>query len=144
MRVRRFTSSNWIEFTFGALLPTIVFGPFLVIGLGALPFMAKGMGGFIVVLPSLIVAGVCLAALASLWIVLLFGPNQVKEHRHLRRVVATFILLGVLFGGFGTVFGAVMVWQANEAWLWIPWLVLVGPFIVGLRYLPSLNRRSQN
>ncbi len=138
-----------IELLIGAVLPTVFVVPFLVtvVVLGIVYSRYAGLG----VLISLIGIG----AVYSMWMVILFGPEQVKRDLGLRRFV-------LLTGIPGLLLCCYMLWYfvmnlKSSEWgfftrpISLNWrtivradegrlvfLGLAGPFLVGLRYLPAL------
>jgi hypothetical protein len=83
MKRQRMTIGRWIELIFGAAIPTL-WGVVLVFvgvlyGIGALV-----SGGVFVGLSFLLVAGLGIGVLVTLWLLVLFGPRQMNEHPRLR------------------------------------------------------------
>jgi len=141
MALRRLTWVNWIEIIFGAVLPTMFFGSLAIVWL-----VGAGSRGFLFSEVTVtLFSAIGLAALAFLWLLLLMGPAYVNQHPVIRWLTlatgSAGIALGILmiYGGFteatrqtGNV-GSALTWQKSGGWM-----LLLGPVIVGSRYLPSL------
>ncbi|MBI3011813.1 MAG: hypothetical protein HYY58_04930 [Candidatus Omnitrophica bacterium] len=150
MKRRKLTWLNWIELAIGCILPTSLLAPPLVVtaligilgGVATLNLQTLWAGLVMGVLP--------LGALASLWLVLLFGPDQIQRRPLLRLFV-------ILTGVSGILIGAWMIphyWETSLGWLrmeefeasalqdHLALIGLVGALGVGLKYLPSLLWRG--
>ena len=90
------------------------------------------VGGFLL---CMMLSG--LAGFVSLYVVILFGPQQLHAHPRWRWFVLVSGLLAVVVAGGLFVKTYAPGYPMLNIGLWI----LIGPFIVGLRYLPSLVRR---
>ena len=126
MKVRKLTWPRWVQLIFGAILPTICFSVMLPWGFALailqlfgdrkdvrlLVWSAGGLGGLI-----------------SLWLLILFGAEQICRFPALRWFS---IITGFL--GLGTASYLLV----NTPLFSLPALALAGPVAVGLAYLPAL------
>jgi hypothetical protein len=140
MKVRRLTVGNWVELVFGALLPTLFWGPGLLLGLVvSLSSMnsLRALGA-----ASALVGG--LLAFAALWIVLLFGPEAVALRPRLRVFVLTAGVIGCLetlgLGRLVLFAGPSIPMPGFAGALPVVALLVLAPALVGLRYLGPLLR----
>ncbi|MBI3615326.1 MAG: hypothetical protein HY211_02295 [Candidatus Omnitrophica bacterium] len=158
MKLRPMTWGRWAELIFGALFPTVVLGPTAALGmfflvsalytvvmsilLGHQALQALTWAQNVFGLVWLSVPG--MGGIISLWLVVLFGPEQIHRHPILRRFVISTIVLAEIAAllflfGIGTFFNSPL---ANLKTTWIAVFILISSMAVGFRYLPSLLRET--
>ena len=156
MKLRRLTWINWFELLVGAMLPTWCFGIGLIIMPAILlPSAVAGLrsGDYhnslgLIFYCMLFIVGAL--ALATLWLVILVGPEFVTQHWRLRWIIGIALLLGAVDGAYvlaitmpdeiGRIMSAQQGWGRLLEQLLL-FSVLLGPIGVTLRYLPALFRR---
>ena len=138
MTLRLKTWERRMEFVFGALLPTVVLlVPFLLSYpvIVILHFIHNGPltpGNSFLAFMSL----VGMFWMISSWLLVLSGASQINQHITLRWFVIVTVTLGLieaLLAMWGYVFGEGR----------FVFLLLIGPMVVGFRYLPKLLRGTQ-
>ena len=147
------TWGRWVELVFGAIIPTIVWGGIAVIALGA---AVAGFFGVSVsygwVMKTVGLAALCsflvpvVGGLVAMWFLVLYGVEQVN-HRPILRWFS--MLLGIV----AVLFGVCMLVESRtwfvkdlmkDSWTTVLGTIsIVGPMIVGLRYLPRLIRGNK-
>lgn len=148
-KVGGLTLLNWVELIIGAVLPTLCLAPLAVVWLvssclGGWEFFRAGLIGTLF-------AVVGLLAFAALWIVVLCRPERIKQSPATRWAIVASGVSGVLLGGFflyssieyitrvGRRAGGDLPAAFRDQW---GWLLLIGPMVIGLRYLRLLVRNS--
>lgn len=152
--MRKLSPVQWVELVVGAGLPTAVFGPFLCLGLFGMTVTALSalLGRSTMTRMSWWAMGIMalgevigLAALGSLWLVILMGPQAVCRRPTLRWFAVCSGVLGILTVALLFVKTYAPAYPLLNIWLYL----LVGPAVVGLRYLlvllkgPCAARGSQ-
>ncbi len=144
---------NKLDLAFGVLLPGLILGPMLLLGLlgmvvtgtrGDLPNESKDVMGILV---AMSLAG--LFALATVAAAVFLGPDRVKANAVLRGAVVLGLLVGIAVAGYALWAQRSSVeWSTGDAanagalFVIVPGLIaLGGPIVVALRYLPALLRR---
>ena len=153
MKCQPMTRVRWIELIFGAILPTIFLVPSMLylLAFAVSTFgMPTGNKAYVGVGMSFI--GV--VAVLALWLLVLLGSDQVNRYPAFRG----FILIAGILGLADALFVIAVVipsWVGlftND--IAITWkymledersisLILVGPVVVGLRYLPRLLKQAK-
>lgn len=132
MTRRPMTWGRWLEIVCGAVLPTVLLVPWIALILiggvidGAMfHFSWRDRGLWALYLMDL-------GAVASLWLLILFGPEQVMG----RRVLGGFVFLA---GIVGLSHGLRAIYQCGFSFPPDRWIffraAFIGPVVVGLRYL---------
>ena len=158
MKQRPMTWVWWIELILGALLPTMVFGPYLLYG------VAFSLGSHD--LSGAWMAFVSLGTLLSLWVLVLLGPGWIHRHPGWRWFTMVMLILGFVVVLYYTKSLLIPEWRAvfnlvsrtHVHLLMEPvrfgavlfafdyrfnTVALLGAVAVGLRYLPQLLRGSK-
>jgi len=141
MKLRSMTGVQWMEFVFGALIPTVVWGWIAVLALAAAVSGFWGVSyGLSAKIAGLISVSVLLVpligGLACMWFLTLCGVGQLNE-RPLLRWFSIIVGIAALLLAAQFVIGSVKNPRHDS---WVINISLVGPMIVGLKYLPQLIR----
>ena len=129
MKPRALTRFRGLQLVFGAFLPTLWLLPYLfLLFVNLVVTPPRILSGQPPNLQLLMWSVGGLGGLASLWIVVLFGAEQVCRSRYLRWFT---IVTGLL--GLWTAFFLLI-----ETFPSVTGLVLIGPLLIGLGYLPAL------
>jgi len=151
LKFRKLTRINQLELFLGLLPASLILGPFLLLGmLGMILTAVTGFSGLPQVSRELLplfflLALIGLAALGSLWLLVLVGPEEIRRWR----LGQWFILGSVLSGTILAVWAAWAVWpkqaasQAQILFQMIQVFILAGPAAVGIRYLCLYFFRGQ-
>ncbi len=182
MKLQPMTRARWVELFFGAILPTIVILPVTVL------FLCIDMGGGLLISITnptvegeyfwgrllLLLSGIfTVGSFISLWLLILYGVNEINRHPRLRLFVIVTAILGLLIAAFFFIWWGLPNWidlfvkkdfNARhgfpeisfknllnlETWGYILffegrflWLVLLCPIVVGLRYLLLLLKGTK-
>ncbi|MBI3996421.1 MAG: hypothetical protein HY352_02055 [Candidatus Omnitrophica bacterium] len=131
--MRKLTWINWLELLLGALPATLFFGPATVLLLiGVVPHVWGDVDAI-----GIVLLGIgALACMAALWMVILAGPAWIKQRPVIRWAV---IVAGIVGIGFTSFMLMLTVRRPSDLHIVV---ILGGPIVVGLRYLPSLLRRE--
>ena len=147
MKLRTMAIGRLIELVFGAVLPTLFIVPFM----GTMLFL--GIGRFSMeAMPLLLLSSSVLGAVAILWVLILFGAEQVNRVPSLR-------IASILFGVLGYIAVALLFMSIDPSELRLgrplemSWwhirrgddgrllvLGIAGPFVLGFGYLFRLIR----
>lgn len=151
MVLRKLTWIGWIEIFIGAILPAICLGRFVLDWfISSMYFVIASVQSdpevFVGAMFGALIGVIGVGALVFLWVLLLMGAEWVNHRPTLRWMIIVFDICGValsLFLLYGMVFwklthGRIFSWREHGAWM-----VLIGPVVVGLRYLPSLVRPTR-
>ena len=147
---------RWIELILGIIPPTIFLVPFLV----TVILLGTSSGSF--GQPAILISLLGIGAVFSLWMLIFFGPDQINERPLFRWFVLWTGVPGLLLCGYMIVYFLMggMDFTQRPGWdhllkepLSLDWKTivraddgrlvtagLIGPFFVGLRYLPTLFR----
>lgn len=152
MKPRKLSRVNKVELALGVIMPAVIFAPFMMFGL--ISFMLTSLfradtiqdisKEFMLIFTVMILVG--LFALFFLCLVILVGPDQIKEKFWLRLISLVSIVCGIVLSawviktqlpGLNWSLGDPKNYSALGYQL--PGLiVLLGSMIVGLRYIPPL------
>ena len=169
MRRRTLAGIQKVELVFGVVLPGLVYGPMMVLGLVSvvLHVLFQSPARPAAVMAFWLMALLCfvgIGALAALGFVILYGPDQINRKPLLRWLVIMAGILGIIAAGC-------LLWPMKEmvdprlfqgvsrvtpetahgfngTTLLLIWLLILGanlillcgPVVVALRYLPRLIR----
>ena len=140
MKICPMTWGRWLEILVGALPPTVYVTPLL---------LAAATSRRVPLLWALYGLTLPLLAIVSLWCVILFGPEQVNQRPAFRWFILVTGVAGLLEVFY---FAAVILLKSKSLFAgqygYSPFfcfllLALVGPLLVGLRYLPKLIKGTK-
>jgi hypothetical protein len=145
------TRGRWVELIFGAILPTVLLGPTAALGM---LFLAStlytvlmssptgqtsqafpwGWGMLKLTWTSLPGMG----GIVSLWLLILFGPEQIRQRSWMR----WFVIPTILCAEFVAVF---FLWGKGDTIhpSGFALVALIFAMVIGLRYLPALLRGNR-
>ncbi len=125
-----------MEIIFGAILPTICCLPFFS-GMLLWSLFSSGMRSQRAdVILGILSFGVPVASILSLWLVVLFGLEQINRHPFARWFILTVGSLGLMEACLFLSSVSVLSWKTvfSEPFM----IALIGSVLVGLRFLPRL------
>ena len=159
MELRPMTWGRWVELLVGAIFPTVVLGRAAALGLFFLGATVWTIVGTLLMGPSshapnfnvlhwgwgmlsnfwISVPGS--GGIVSLWLLILFGPEQINQRRWLRLFTLLLVISGevtslMLLAGVGSLFKA----GRSES---ISMMALIIAMLVGLKYLPGLIKGNK-
>ena len=143
MKLRPMTWGRWMEFVFGALIPTVVWGWLAVIALGAVVVGFLGASyGWVAKIAGLVSMGLIfvplVGGLVALWLLTLYGVEQVNQRSALRWFSILIGIAALILGGWNLVYSIES--PRKDFTGVLVNISLIGPMIVGLKYLPQLIR----
>ena len=157
MKLRPMIWVRWVELMFGAFLPTIFIVPFFVTLLG-ISLLGISVSGFSAqVIPALLLVIIPMGAVVLLWLLILCGPEQINQRPILRWLTLTMDILGFAYVLLFFVPTLFIEWKVvflrpvsfsfrtivrGDDWRFLC-MGVIGPVIVGLRYLPALLRGTK-
>jgi len=148
---------RWVELIFGIVLPAVFIVPLFIAFTWVMCMGGLTAGSLSAAIPGLFFIAVPLLALLCLWVLILFGPEQVRRLPFLRWITVITGFLGLTY--FFLVFLPTFLIEWNVVWKGPislspnailrgnDWRLLlmgsIGPVVLGIKYLWQLIRRSQ-
>ncbi len=121
----------WLELVFGALLPTVLLGPYLIGGLAGTLIAGAYQPSVLAEGPFLLMIGAVIGLIA-LWTALVLRLRGI-----VRRYLKIILFIGLVIGLVSAVNFASYMWRTRSTFdlqTWIVWiLVLGGPMFIGAR-----------